>query len=166
MQIQLFLLVFCCVLVSVAMMEPNPPQWPDSVQIIRETDDMESVLAALKTTEDGWNDEYQAWSSDHHFSSRRHVLLFAPGTYKNLTWQVGYYVQVAGLGTSPDYVQFQDCGPHVPALNHHIHEGGTSLDTFWRSGENFFVNGTNMMWAVSQAAPFASCPRCQGLVSL
>lgn len=154
MQIQLVLSFCCSVLISAsAMMEPNPPQWPDSVQIIRETDDMESVLAALKTTEDGWNDEYEAWSSDHHFSSRRHALLFAPGTYKNLTWQVGYYVQVAGLGTSPDDVMFENCGPHVPAVNHHIHEGGTCLDTFWRSGENFFVNGTNMMWAVSQAAP-------------
>lgn len=134
-------------------LEPNPPQWPDSVQIIRETDDMDSVLAALKKTEDGWNDEYEAWSSDHHFSNRRHALLFAPGTYTDLSWQVGYYVQVAGLGTSPDNVEFRNCGPHVPAVNHHIHEGGTCLDTFWRSGENFLVSETNMTWAVSQAAP-------------
>jgi hypothetical protein len=114
---------------------------------------MESVLAALKATEDGWNEEFQCWTSEHHFSSRRHALLFAPGKYTNLTWQVGYYVQVAGLGTSPDGVEFRDCGPHVPAVNHHIHESGTCLDTFWRSGENFYVNGTNMTWAVSQAAP-------------
>lgn len=139
--------------VAMTSTEPNPPQWPASVEIIRETDDMESVLAALKKTEDGWNDEYEAWSSDHHFSSRRHALLFAPGTYTALTWQVGYYVQVAGLGTSPEDVEFRDCGPHVPAVNHHIHVGGTCLDTFWRSGENFLVNGTNMTWAVSQAAP-------------
>lgn len=133
--------------------EPNPPQWPDSVQIIRETDDMKDVLLALKQTEDGWNFENESWTSDHHFSSRRHALLFAPGTYTDLTWQVGYYVQVAGLGTSPDDVEFRNCGPHVPAVNHHIHEGGTCLDTFWRSGENFLVSGTNMTWAVSQAAP-------------
>lgn len=133
--------------------EPNPPQWPESVQIIRETDDIATVLASLKKTEDSWNKHHESWSSDHHFSSRRHALLFAPGTYTDLTWQVGYYVQVAGLGTSPNDVEFRDCGPHVPALNHHIHEGGTCLDTFWRSGENFLVNGTNMKWAVSQAAP-------------
>lgn len=114
---------------------------------------MDSVLAILKKTEDGWNDEYQAWSSDHHFSSRRHALLFAPGTYTNLKWQVGYYVQVAGLGTSPNDVEFRDCGPHIPAVNHHIHTGGTCLDTFWRSGENFRVSGADMTWAVSQAAP-------------
>jgi len=154
MQHKLFFLFFSSTLVSASTMtEPNPPQWPDSVQIIRPTDNMESVLASLKKTEDGWNEEYEAWSSDHHFSSRRHALLFAPGMYTDLTWQVGYYVQVAGLGTSPDSVEFRDCGPHVPAVNHHIHEGGTCLDTFWRSGENFFVSGTNMTWAVSQAAP-------------
>ena len=153
MQIKSLILFLLSIAFVFAMAEPNPPAWPASVQIIRETDDMETVLAALKETEDGWNEEFQTWTSDHHFSSRRHALLFAPGTYANLTWQVGYYVQVAGLGTSPNDVEFRHCGPHVPALNHHIHKGGTSLDTFWRSGENFYVTGTNMKWAVSQAAP-------------
>ena len=133
--------------------EPNPPVWGDSVHIIRETDCMETVRAFLKETEDGWNEEHQTWTSEHHFSNRRHALLFAPGTYTNLTWQVGYYVHVAGLGVSPNDVEFRDCGPHVPALNHHVKEGGTCLDMFWRSAENIFVSGVNMTWAVSQAAP-------------
>lgn len=157
MKLTLILLLLCFTSGAATKMaafdEPNPPQWPDSVQIIRETDDMKDVLAALKETEDGWHDETESWTSIHHFSSRRHALLFAPGTYQDLTWQVGYYVQVAGLGISPDDVEFRECGPHVPALNHHIHESGTALDTFWRSGENFLVSGKDMTWAVSQAAP-------------
>ena len=56
-------------------------------------------------------------------SDRRYAVLFAPGVYRDLELEVGYYSQVAGLGVSPDDVQFHGKGPYVPALNRHIHGG-------------------------------------------
>jgi hypothetical protein len=137
-------------------LEPNPPIWPSSVKIIHETLGMEAIKDMLQETQDSWNETGQTFTCDHHFSSRRWALLFAPGTYSGIDLEIGYYVQIAGLGTSPDQVQFVDCdkGPHVPALNRHLHEHGTCLDTFWRSAENFASHATQgMKWAVSQAAP-------------
>ena len=110
----------------------------------------------LQRTEDSWNEEHGCYTSDHHFSKRRLALLFAPGDYSGIDVEVGYYVQILGLGAQPDHVRFIDCdlGPHVPALNKHLHGGG-SLDTFWRSAENFstFPKSGKMLWAVSRAAP-------------
>lgn len=133
--------------------EPNPPIWPDSVTIVRETDDPDMVRKKLEVAaQDVWNEEHQTFTSDHHFSNRRHAVLFAPGSY-NYSFQVGYYTQVAGLGRSADDVKFvSGTGPFVTALNQHLHADGTCLDTFWRSAENFFVQGS-MTWAVSQASP-------------
>lgn len=142
------------------MNEPNPPIWPDSVKLIRPADDMHRVKAVLKEAEDSWNNDDGCYTSDYHFSSRRLALMFAPGVYRDLDIEIGYYVQILGLGIHPDQVQFRDCvkGPHVPALNKHLpahHGHGSSLDTFWRSAENFstFPSSNKMLWAVSQAAP-------------
>ena len=137
-------------------LEPNPPLWPNNVLIVHDTDDMNMVRCTLKQTEDSYNEDHGVYTTDHHFSDRRWAILFAPGVYRTLDFEIGYYVQVAGLGTSPDDVIFTDCakGPHVPALNGHIHTHGISLDTFWRSAENFRSEASQgMMWAVSQAAP-------------
>jgi hypothetical protein len=142
-------------------MEPNPPQWPETVKILRDTDDIEILRSKIQETEDSYNEDHGVYTTDHHFSNRRFALLFAPGTYRKLDFEVGYYVQVAGLGISPDDVIFTDCdkGPYVPALNNagqttiHKH-AGSSLDTFWRSAENFQSQASQgMKWAVSQAAP-------------
>jgi hypothetical protein len=138
--------------------EPNPPVWPDSVLILRDTEDADVLKSKIEKTQDSWNEQYATFTCDHHFSNRRHAILFAPGIYQNLDLEVGYYVQVAGLGVSPDDVQFHNGkGPYVPALNKHVHKinrTGTSLDTFWRSGENFANHAQpGMMWAVSQASP-------------
>mmetsp|Transcript_11441 Transcript_11441/g.27642 ORF Transcript_11441/g.27642 Transcript_11441/m.27642 type:complete len:579 (+) Transcript_11441:107-1843(+) len=136
--------------------EPNPPIWPDSVRIVRPTDSIDKVVSLIDDTQDPWDEEHQTYTSDHHFSSRRNAVLFAPGTYRGIDFEVGYYTHVAGLGTTPDDVQFVDCekGPHVPALNRHLHANGTCLDTFWRMAENFATHAENgMQWAVSQAAP-------------
>lgn len=137
-------------------LEPNPPLWPDSVKVLRPSDDPTIIKAILKETEDSWNEEFSTYTCDHHFSKRRIALLFAPGTYHNIDVEIGYYVQILGLGKHPDQVEFRDCehGPYVPALNKHHSEHGISLDTFWRSAENFSTFPTSkMLWAVSQAAP-------------
>jgi hypothetical protein len=144
-------------LASMIELELNPPIWPSSVKIVHESLGMEAIRDMLQETQDSWNETGQTFTCDHHFSSRRWALLFAPGTYSGIDLEIGYYVQIAGLGTSPDQVQFVDCdkGPHVPALNRHLrHDQGTCLDTFWRSAENFASHATQgMKWAVSQAAP-------------
>jgi hypothetical protein len=117
---------------------------------------MDEIKEMLQETQDSWNEKGQTFTSDHHFSSRRWAILFAPGKYSGIDLEIGYYVQIAGLGKSPDQVQFVDCdkGPYVPALNRHLHQNGTCLDTFWRSGENFASYAAQgMKWAVSQAAP-------------
>lgn len=137
--------------------EPNPPVWGD-VTIVRPSDDPDEVRGKLASlVEDPWDEGHQTFVSDHHFSRRRHAVLFSPGTYggERFKFQVGYYSQVAGLGSSPDAVKFVNgAGPYVPALNRHIHAPhGTCLDTFWRSGENFSVEGNDVVWAVSQASP-------------
>ncbi|KAI2511045.1 hypothetical protein MHU86_3357 [Fragilaria crotonensis] len=145
------------------MGEPNPPHWPDSVKVFLpptlddKDNKVEEIKAILKCTEDSWNKEHGCYTSDHHFSKRRLALLFAPGDYKGIDVEIGYYVQILGLGAQPDQVRFLDCelGPHVPALNKHLPEHAGSLDTFWRSAENFstFPKSGNMLWAVSQASP-------------
>lgn len=140
--------------------EPNPPLWPNSVLVVHPGDDPCATQLLLEAySQDAWSDQHQTFTSDFHFSDRRHAILFAPGTY-HYTFQVGYYTQVLGLGKSVDDVRFekvrqesQVCGPYVPALNRQLHPPhGTSLDTFWRCGENYAVQGT-VQWAVSQAAP-------------
>ena len=137
--------------------EPNPPTFPESVVILRDNETVESIRAKIKPTEDVWSEEHSTFLCEHtHFTENRWALLFAPGVYKDLEFEVGYYVQVAGLGKSPDDVIFEERGPYVPALNRHLHRNGSglSLDTFWRAGENFAVhNKEGMLWAVSQASP-------------
>jgi len=137
--------------------QPNPPRWPDSVKIFHPHQGKNEILAAIKQTEDPYNAAFNCYTTDNHFSLKRHALLFAPGTYEDLDFEVGYYVQAAGLGRSPDDVQFVNCekGPFVEALDQHVHQPhGLSLDTFWRSAENFAAHPrSGTKWAVSQAAP-------------
>jgi len=139
---------------SVAL-EPNPPRWPTSVSIIRESDDKETVKKILSSVQDAWNEEHQTFTSkEYHFSTRRRAVLLAPGSYsgEDYRFQVSYYTQLSGLGYTPDQVKIVNgAGPFVHALNQNLHPNGSSLDTFWRSGENFYQD--NLTWAMSQAAP-------------
>jgi len=84
------------------------------------------------------------------FSSDRFAFLFKPGTYA-VDLPVGYYTQVAGLGTRPDDVVFQGKRGVYCEESDQSDMGG-ALSTFWREAENFKQTG-NMLWAVSQAAP-------------
>ena len=157
--------------------EPKQPDWPINVMVFHPGDEahIEDIKTAIKPTEDPikefeLNGETKTThTTEHHFSTKRYALLFAPGEYKNCSFEVGYYVQMAGLGktaTGEDAVRFtadegEASGPYVPALNKDLpcEEGGTinypgsglCLDTFWRMAENFSSEST--MWAVSQAAP-------------
>jgi hypothetical protein len=103
----------------------------------------------------------------NQFGTQRYALLFEPGTYGSaadpLTFQVGYYTEVAGLGSSPGDVTingtidvYNQCFPTTNGSSNCI-----ALDNFWRSLSNLTINvagqsgcqsGTDF-WAVSQAAP-------------
>lgn len=75
-----------------------------------------------------------------HFSDKRLAVLFRPGTYKDINFPVGYWTQVLGLGETPDEVEFTGrLGVYALPANTDNPDVG-SLDTFWRSAENFQTN--------------------------
>lgn len=158
--------------------EPNPPPLPDSIILFHppKSSDVESldIMRKAQTYSDPkvtW-DEYSkrnnqskpenypdfTYTADNHFSTKRTALLFAPGVYTNIDFEVGYYTQVLGLGVHPSDVKFTNCdkGPHVPATEKFLIRppNGSGLDTFWRSIENIATEAREgMQWVVSQAAP-------------
>jgi len=112
----------------------------------------------------------------NQFGTQRYALLFEPGTYGTpadpLTFQVGYYTEVAGLGRSPSDVTINgtiDVYNQCFAPNNCI-----ALNNFWRSLSNLTINvagqtgchsGTDF-WAVSQAAPMRRVNLTGGNLSL
>jgi len=162
--------------------EPNPPPLPHSIQLFyppRNDEEIQQLNKRLQeysdpilTWEDFVNDNQNGttkeeddsnhpaftYTSENHFSSSRTALMFAPGVYPNLDFEVGYYTSVLGLGARPIDVVFTNCeyGPHVPALDKFTNRppNGSGLNTFWRSIENIATEARRgMVWAVSQAAP-------------
>ena len=98
--------------------------------------------------EDQWRCPHQA-NSD---SLRSLTLPARPSSHAD-------YTTIAGLGASPLDVVFAGEMGVFCAETDYAMQGG-SLDTFWRSAENFRQNTTfqwmgnaGMLWAVSQAAP-------------
>jgi hypothetical protein len=116
----------------------------------------------------------------NQFGTQRYALLFEPGTYGSaadpLIFKVGYYTEVAGLGSSPGAVTINgsvDVYNQCFAANNCI-----ALDNFWRSVSNLTINVTGdggvpgnscyantEFWAVSQAAPMRRV-QVNGLTSL
>lgn len=111
--------------------------------------------------------------TSNQFGTQRYALLFEPGTYGStsnpLTFEVGYYTTVAGLGASPNDVVINGA---INVSNQCFGAGNcTALVNFWRSLSNLTINfvpnphfvGTGSenggcqasaeFWAVSQAAP-------------
>merc|ERR1740130_1540902 len=122
--------------------EPNPPAWPSSVRVFDPTEpDIGQTISNMTFL---LNDRKTG-----HFSEQRVALLFKPGRY-NVSFEVGYYVQVLGLGKSAADVVFTGArGPYCPAMDKRPNGAG-SLDVFWRSAENFKSDAPHMLWAVSQ----------------
>ena len=78
--------------------------------------------------------------------TQRYALLFKPGTYGSaadpLTFQVGYYTEVAGLGASPTDVTING---HVDVYNRCLApDNCIALDNFWRSLSNLTINVTGL----------------------
>jgi hypothetical protein len=102
----------------------------------------------------------------NQFGTQRYALLFEPGSYGSaaqpLSFQVGYYTTVAGLGASPRDVVINGA---VDVFNQCTGPGNcTALVNFWRSLSNLTINvmaspslsgceGSAEFWATSQAAP-------------
>ncbi len=83
------------------------------------------------------------------FSNNRYALLFKPGRY-NLDIRVDYYMQVMGLGNSPEDVVI------TGAVRSNTMRHNNVLTNFWRSVENLTVipvKDSTMVWGVSQASP-------------
>jgi hypothetical protein len=114
--------------------------------------------AAIKATVDA----IAARQLSNQFGSERDAVLFMPGTYGSpaapLNFQVGYYTEVAGLGSSPDDVHVNGT---IDSYNQCFGPGDcTALVNFWRSVSNLTIDvagkegcQTGEFWATSQAAP-------------
>ena len=118
---------------------------------------------------------------NNEMGAERYGLYFLPGVYgtddEPLQIKIGYYTEVAGLGSSPDNVQingkvevYNRCfepdpyqqGQFIPTDDT---ENGLcfALNNFWRSLSNLAININNKgqegcrasanFWAVSQASP-------------
>jgi hypothetical protein len=114
----------------------------------------------------------------NQFGSQRYALLFEPGTYGTaadpLTFQVGYYTEVAGLGAEPGDVVINGT---IDVYNQCFGTGTSdcvALDNFWRSLSNLTINVAGQsgcqndtdFWAVSQAAPMRRVDITGGTLSL
>src|SRR5262245_60295707 len=88
----------------------------------------------------------------NEFGAERYALLFEPGKY-DVTFDVGFYTHVAGLGRNPDDVHING-GVNVPA---EWMRNADATCNFWRTLENFAVTPSSSKGvtriAVSQAAP-------------
>ncbi|MFA0964432.1 adenylyl cyclase [Roseivirga sp. BDSF3-8] len=86
-----------------------------------------------------------------HFSDLRYALMFKPGRYQ-LDIQVGYFMHIIGLGTSPRDVVIEGA-----VRSNSFRESGNVLINFWRAVENLTIQPTGSdntnTWGVSQAAP-------------
>ena len=112
----------------------------------------------------------------NQFGTQRYALLFEPGTYGSaadpLSFQVGYYTEVAGLGSAPGDVTIHGT---IDVYNQCFAGSGCfALDNFWRSLSNLTIDiagqsgchsGTDF-WAVSQAAPMRRVSITGGNLSL
>jgi hypothetical protein len=91
-------------------------------------------------------DSVFATQQNNQFGTQRDALLFKPGTY-DVTANIGYNTQIAGLGQNPDDVSLVG-GVTSDAA------GNNATQNFWREVENMSItpsSGTDT-WAVSQGA--------------
>ena len=77
----------------------------------------------------------------NQFGSQRVAVFFAPGTYGSttdpLTFNVGYYTSVAGLGLNPGDVVINGA---INVFNQCFGTNCIALDNFWRSLSNLTIN--------------------------
>ena len=141
--------------VGAAAAVPPPPSFGPDVLVFDPSMSTSEIQAAV--------DAVATQQVDNEFGPQRYSLLFKPGVYGSaaqpLTFQVGYYTQVAGLGASPADVTING---HVDVYNRCLApDNCIALNNFWRSLSNLTINVMGLdgcrssgdFWAVSQAAP-------------
>ena len=134
---------------------PRPPDFGPNVLVFDPGMPLDQIQAAV--------DAVAAQQVDSEMGTQRFTLLFKPGVYGStaapLTFQVGYYTEVAGLGASPGDVVING---HVDVYNRCLApDNCIALVNFWRSLSNLTLHITGLsgcrsaagFWAVSQAAP-------------
>lgn len=94
-------------------------------------------------------DTIYAQQYNDQFDPNRYTFMFLPGHY-TLNVSVGYYMQVLGLGQSPDDVVITGYVRSIDRVN-------TSTLNFWRGVENLSIvpqAGQADVWAVAQGGTF------------
>ena len=133
---------------------PGVPDFGPNVKIFDPSMSTSDIQTAV-------NEIYTQQKSSE-FGTNRYALFFEAGSYGSpanpLKIPVGYYTDVAGLGSSPDDVTINgavDSFDQCDATNF-----CTALTNFWRSVSNLSINvagsgceGAAEFWAASQAAP-------------
>jgi hypothetical protein len=99
------------------------------------------------------------------FGTNRYAYFFKPGKY-NLDVQVGFYMEVLGLGAAPDDVSITGAVRAMAKWN----QGNATLN-FWRLASNLSVTPTSSInshdvWAVSQATALRRIHVTSGGVNL
>ena len=135
--------------------QANIPDWGANVLVFDPSMPTSQIQAAV--------DAIAAQMVDNEMGTERIALLFKPGVYGSaaepLTFQVGYYTEVAGLGALPTDVTING---HIDVYNRCLTpDNCIALVNFWRSLSNLTINVTGLsgcrssgdFWAVSQAAP-------------
>src|SRR6266536_2677868 len=130
------------------------PEFGPNVKIFDPSMSTSQIKAAV--------DAIAAEQVSNQFGTQRYALLFMPGTYGSaadpLNFQVGYYTEVAGLGSSPNDVVVHGT---IDSYNQCSGPGNcTALVNFWRSVSNLTIDVAGKsgcqvgeFWATSQAAP-------------
>lgn len=87
---------------------------------------------------------------ENQFGNSRYAIYFMPGVYdESIEVNVGYYMQVAGLGVLPTDTRIESLQCTAEWLGDDPNNHNACCN-FWRGVENIEI-GSNTMWAVSQA---------------
>ena len=120
----------------------HDPVFGENTYIFTPQDDPEKVQETLDTL-------YKK-QEGNQFGKERYSVYFMPGQYDDkINVNVGFYMQVAGMGVSPEDTK-------IPALTCTARwlstdpTNNNATCNFWRGVENLNI-GSNTVWAVSQA---------------
>lgn len=114
----------------------------ENVYIFSPEDDPDEVKQILEELYDR--------QETNQFSDERYAIYFMPGEYDSIIQpEVGFYTQVAGLGTLPTDTKLKGLSCLARWLGDDENNHNACCN-FWRSLENISV-ASNTVWAVSQA---------------